>query len=58
MNPYRKAYSRLDMLDRALMIRRTLGVRQAAGYLRIRGFSIDLALSLLVYMQPLIRQNP
>ena len=58
MNPYRKAYSRLDMLDRALMIRRTLGVRSAAGYMKLRGFSLEAALSLLVYMQPLMRQNP
>ena len=58
MNPYRKAYTRLDMLDRALMIKRTLGVRSAAGYMKLRGFSLEAALSLLVYMQPLIRQNP
>ena len=58
MNPYRKAYTKLDMLDRALMIRRSLGVRSAAGYMHLRGFSLEAALSLLVYMQPLIRQNP
>ena len=54
MNPYRKAYTKLDMLNRALMIQRTLGTRSAAGYLRLRGFSIDLALTLLVYMKPLM----
>ena len=58
MNPYRKAYTKLDMLDRALMIRRSLGTRSAASYMRLRGFSLEAALTLLVYMQPLIRQNP
>ena len=58
MNPYRRAYTRLDMLDRALMIQKTLGTRSSAGYMRLRGFSLEAALTLLVYMQPLIRQNP
>ena len=47
MNPTRRAVSKLDQIERAEYIRRSLGVRSAAGYLRDRGWSIDAALWLL-----------
>ena len=47
MNPAHRAVSKLDQIERAEYIRRSLGVRSAAGYLRKRGWSIDAALWLL-----------
>lgn len=44
MNPNMEAVSKMDQLQRALMIRRTLGVRSAAGYMRRKGWTIEAAL--------------
>ena len=37
------------MIRKARSIKRTLGVKAAAGYLRKRGISVEGALSILVY---------
>jgi hypothetical protein len=47
MNPTHRAITRTDQIKRAELIRRSLGVRSAAGYLRDRRFSIEAALYLL-----------
>lgn len=48
MNPAKKAITYMDQLARAAMIKRTLGVRAAAGYMRRQGWSIEAALYWLV----------
>lgn len=44
LNPSKRAETPDQMLDRATMIRRTLGVRNAAAYMRSRGFTLQGAL--------------
>jgi hypothetical protein len=48
MNPATKAVSRLDQIDRAKMIRKTLGTRAAAGYLKRNKWTLEAALLILV----------
>ena len=48
MNPATKAVSRLDQIDRARMIARTLGVRAAAGYLKRNAWTIEAAFLILI----------
>ncbi len=48
MNPAKPATTRLEQIDRARMIRRTLGVRAAAGYLKRNAWTIEAALLILV----------
>jgi hypothetical protein len=48
MNPARKAITRYDMLARARMINRTLGIRVAAAYMRNVGFSAEAAVYVLL----------
>ena len=43
--------SYLTMIRKAQSIKRTLGVRSAAGYLRNRGISLEGALAVLVYVK-------
>ena len=47
MNPARKAIGKREEMQRALLIRKSLGVRTAAAYLRDRRWSIEAALWLL-----------
>jgi len=47
MNPSQRAIGKLDQIKRAEIIRRSLGVRSAAGYLRDRLFSLEAAIYLL-----------
>ena len=47
MNPNTRAVSKLDQIERARFIARSLGVRFAAAYLRRRNWSIDAALWIL-----------
>ncbi len=49
MNPCKRAVGPREQIERALMIRKTLGVRCAASYMRRRGYSLEAALWLLVY---------
>lgn len=48
MNPAKPATTRLEQIDRARMISRTLGVRAAAGYLKRNSWTIEAALLILV----------
>ena len=48
MNPATKAVSRAQQIERTTMIRRTLGVRAAAGYLRRHEWTLDKALFILL----------
>ena len=47
MNPNKKAVSRIDQVERARIIARSLGVYQAARYLYRRNWSVDAALWIL-----------
>lgn len=44
MNPSKHAVGKMDQLQRALMIRRSLGVKVAAAYMRNTGWSVEAAL--------------
>lgn len=55
MNPAKPATTRLEQIDRARMIRRTLGVKAAAGYLRRNAWSIEAALLILCGAESLER---
>lgn len=37
------------IIDKAFQIRKTLGIRRAAGYLRNKGISLPMALCILCY---------
>jgi hypothetical protein len=48
MNPSHRAVSKLDQIERAEYIRRSLGVRSAAGYLKRNRWTLEAALLILV----------
>lgn len=47
MNPAKPATTRLEQIDRARMVQKTLGTRAAAGYLRRNAWTIEAALLIL-----------
>lgn len=44
--------SKLHIFNRSLFLKRTLGIRCAAGYLRNRGVSVETAVYLLATKRP------
>jgi len=52
LNPIKKAEGRYQELDRAIYIKRSLGVRTAAHYMKRRGWSMESALFWLTGREP------